>query len=174
MRIEPRVGMRLTCHIRRDYHVTAVVHTSWTDYYGVQTAWVDRPAEGIRSGQLRCVTCGQLVGFRIYSETGARARKRRWLAAALIAAVSVPLVIWAASQYQGAAVVSWLGGLVPGLGIGALASMSILSFCMLPTEDGVVRANWSLSFKYWFKPPGLWSRPAPNDQPSSPEITFDN
>jgi hypothetical protein len=63
MRIGPRVGMLLSCHIEREYQVTAVVYNSWTDYYGVQTVWVDRPAEGVRSGRLRAPRVANWLAF---------------------------------------------------------------------------------------------------------------
>jgi hypothetical protein len=63
-------------------------------------------------------------------------------------------------------------GIVPGLGGVVLLTTALLSVWMLAIEDGVVRANWSMSFKHLFKNPS--SQPAPEDQPPCPEIMFDN
>ncbi|MFB8142373.1 hypothetical protein [Streptomyces parvus] len=86
--IGPRVGMRLI-------HMTHTEHRGSTTYhhYRIQTAWVDRPTEGVRTGSLRCATCGDMVGFRLCSQARAKARRRLWLAIGLIATAALAVTI---------------------------------------------------------------------------------
>lgn len=171
MRVEPRVGMRLS-------HITHVTHTPgsrlFITHYRLQTAWANRPPEGIQTGYLRCATCRNMVGFRLHSEASTTARKRRWLVSALIAALLCAGVSIATIRYD-----LW-GALHSGFAImGMLALMAALGLAswgclfMLLAEDGVTPLRQSGQHR--FKPPralAAWSKPPQTDWPVSAEIIF--
>lgn len=86
--VGPRVGMRLI-------HMTHTKHRGSDTYHycRLRTAWVDRPPEGVRTGSLRCATCGDMVGFRARSRARAKARRLLWRALGLIATASLAVTI---------------------------------------------------------------------------------
>ncbi|WYB30623.1 hypothetical protein V6574_12940 [Streptomyces sp. SM1P] len=86
--IGPRVGMRLIHMTHTEHRGSGTYH-----YYRIQTAWVDRPSAGVRTGSLRCATCGDMVGFRLRSRARAKARQRVWLAIGLIATAALAVLI---------------------------------------------------------------------------------
>ncbi|AZM50475.1 hypothetical protein DMB38_35985 [Streptomyces sp. WAC 06738] len=61
--------------------------TSTTISYGIQQTLVDRPESGVRTGWLRCATCGNSVGLRILSAELTRVRKRRELLVLLLSLI---------------------------------------------------------------------------------------
>jgi hypothetical protein len=83
MRVERQVGVRL-------FHTTRVDSrmTSTTFHYRIQVTLVDRPETGVRTGWLRCTTCGNLVGLCIQSAERTRARKRRDLVVLVLSLVA--------------------------------------------------------------------------------------
>ena len=83
MRVERQVGVRL-------FHTTRVDSrmTSTTFHYRVQLTLVDRPETGVRTGWLRCATCGNLVGLCIQSAERTRARKRRELVVLVLSLIA--------------------------------------------------------------------------------------
>ncbi|RII15061.1 hypothetical protein DSC45_19390 [Streptomyces sp. YIM 130001] len=163
--IGPRVGMRLI-------HVTHTERRGSTTYryYRIQTAWVDRPPERARLGYLRCATCGDMVGFRLHSEAGARARRRWWLAAVLIAAtVPAVLSVLTATAVHGD---EWISTTALPIGL-ALAAL-IVFVAVLHQEDGVTPVRRK-SGPHHFKPlnpRGARSKPHATDWPVRAEIVF--
>ncbi|CAM5477012.1 hypothetical protein [Streptomyces griseus] len=168
-KIGPRVGMRLIHMTHTEHRGSDTYH-----YYRIQTAWVDRPPEGIRTGHLRCATCGGLVGFRLRSRARARARQRLWLAVGLIAAAALAVLI----MITATRISSGSGGESRTLVPAALAVVAlILSVILLPSEDGVTLARLRGSGPHGFKPMKMsvaWSKPPATDQPVRAEIVFDD
>ncbi|MFJ4704879.1 hypothetical protein ACIP6I_08480 [Streptomyces anulatus] len=165
-RIGSRVGMRLV-HMTHTEHRGSVTY----HYYRIQTAWVDRPAEGVRTGSLRCATCGDMVGFRLQSRARAKTRQRLWLAAALISASSlVALIVLTARIISDGG--TGTQTLVPtALSVVAL----IVSAVVLPGVDGVTSARLRNSGPHAFtplKPRVAWSKPPAADGPVRAEIAF--
>jgi hypothetical protein len=83
MGVERQVGVRL-------FHTTSVDNrtTSTTYNYRIQLTLLDRPETGVRTGWLRCETCGNLVGLRIDSAERTRARKRRELLVVVLSLIA--------------------------------------------------------------------------------------
>ncbi|MFE0417723.1 hypothetical protein [Streptomyces tendae] len=169
MRVGSRVGIRLI-HIT---HTTGF--TTIATHYRIQTAWADRPPEGIQIGYLRCATCGDMVGFRLHSEAGTTARKRRWLVFALVAAVVCAAVsvltihygFWAAEHTETA----YLGMSLLMVGPGLASWVSIF---ILLAEDGVTPLR-RRNGQHHFKPLSAlvaWSNPPRTDWPVNAEIVF--
>lgn len=163
--IGPRVGIRLIHHTHTEYS-GSTTHR----YYQVQTAWADRPPERVRIGYLRCATCGDMVGFRLHSEAGAKARQRRWLAIALIAATALTaLLVLTAMMIRGDEEAS-VTILPSSLALVAL----IASRAFLLQEDGVTPARRK-SGPHRFKPLNPYearSKPPATDSPVCAEIVF--
>ncbi|MEV0636959.1 hypothetical protein AB0I77_18765 [Streptomyces sp. NPDC050619] len=163
--IGSRVGMRLI-------HITGTEYRGSTTYryYQIQTAWVDRPPEGVQIGYLRCATCGDMVGFRLHSEAGAKARQRRWLAIALIAGavltVSIALTVMMIRGDESANQT-----LLPS----AFSMVALLwSVILLRQEDGVTPARRE-SGPHHFKPlnpRAARSKPPATDWPVRAEFIF--
>jgi hypothetical protein len=110
MRVERQVGVRL-------FHTTRVDSrmTSTTVHYRVQLTLLDRPETGIRTGWLRCATCGNLVGLGIQSAERTRARKRRELLVLVLCVIA------------GAGLVGYVGSLPDeGASGGLIAVLAIL------------------------------------------------
>ncbi|WP_282793128.1 hypothetical protein [Streptomyces sp. CC224B] len=166
--IGPRVGMRLIHMTRTEHRGSTTYH-----YYRIQTAWVDRPPEGVRIGYLRCATCGDMVGFRLHSQARAKTRQRLWLAIALIAAAALTVLITLTAMMIRSDAGTESQTIVPsGLAVLAL----ILSVTMLPSEDGVTLARLRNSGPHTFKPlkPSVaWSKPPATDWPVRAEIVYD-
>lgn len=166
-RIGPRVGMRLI-------HMTHTEHRGSITYhhYRIQTAWVDRPPEGVRTGYLRCATCGDMVGFRLHSQARAKTRQRLWLATALVAGAALAVLITLTAMMISRGTGTESRTLVPtALAVVAL----ILAVFFLPGEDGVTLARLRNSGPHAFKPlkPRVaWSRPPATDWPVRAEIAF--
>lgn len=78
MLIKPVAGVRLV-HRFPDRNYLVVLVTRWRE----TLAWAERPADGTRGAQLECAACGELVGFRFYSEEAARKRRTKQLYGAL-------------------------------------------------------------------------------------------
>lgn len=166
--IGPRVGMRLIHMTHTEHRGSDTYH-----YYRIQTAWVERPHEGVRTGSLRCATCGDMVGFRLRSRARAKARQRVWLAIGLIAtaALAVLIVITARMISSGS------GGESRTLVPAALAVAALIAAVILfPSEDGVTLARFRGSGPHGFKPMKMrvaWSKPPATDRPVRAEIVFD-
>lgn len=167
MKVGPRVGIRLS-------HITEV--RARTTYYRLQTAWVDRPPAGSRTGRLRCATCGEMVPFRVRSEAITKARKRNILAVLLpalavfggaIAAVAV------GGGNLGYSVLAWLG-----VGIACGSVVSITSALILFREDGVTATHIRQPMgPHRLKPVNsieAMGKPPTADSLSRAEITFDD
>lgn len=169
MRIGSRVGMQLI-------HVTSWGGSRTT--YLIQTAWVDRPPAGIRHGRLRCAACGAMVRFRLYGETGARMRRRRWLLITLVAAAALAII--AAMLIRGDS--DFIERIAPALGAVAAVAFGTLmvSGHLLRIEDGVRGARWrdgGDNGPHLFKrlnPIGAWLKPGAVDSPVRAEIVFDD
>ncbi|SBU98188.1 hypothetical protein YW5DRAFT_05787 [Streptomyces sp. Ncost-T6T-1] len=165
--IGPRVGMRLI-------HMTHTEHRGSDTYhhYRIQTAWVDRPPEGVRTGSLRCATCGDMVGFRLRSRARAEARRGLWLAIGLIAAAALAVLIVITARM----ISSGSGGESRTLVPAALAVVALIpSVILLPGEDGVSLIRLRGSGPHAFKPMKIraaWSKPAATDRPAPAEIVF--
>ncbi|WP_228182602.1 hypothetical protein [Streptomyces anulatus] len=165
-RIGSRVGMRLVHMTHTEHRGSATYH-----YYRIQTAWVDRPPEGVRTGSLRCATCGDMVGFRLHSRARARARRRLWLAAVLISASSLAALIVLTAR-----IISDGGTGTQTLVPTALSVLALLvSVVVLPGVDGVTSARPRNSGPHAFtplKPRVAWSKPPAADWPVRAEIAF--
>jgi hypothetical protein len=154
-------------------HITHTEHRGSTTYryYRIQTAWVDRPPEGVRIGYLRCATCGDMVGFRLHSQARAKTRRRLWLAIALIAAAALTVLI----MLTGMMIRSDAGTESQTLLPSALAAVVlIISVTVLPGEDGVTlarRKSGPHSFRP-LNPRAAWSKPPATDWPVRAEIAF--
>ncbi|PVC93504.1 hypothetical protein [Streptomyces sp. CS014] len=165
--IGPRVGMRLIHMTHTEHRGSNIYH-----YYRIQTAWVDRPPQGIRTGSLRCATCGDMVGFRLRSRARAKARQRLWLALGLIAITTLAVTITITARM----ISSGSGGESRTLVPAALAVLAlIVSVLLFPSEDGVTLARFRGSGPHGFKPMKMrlaWSKPAATDRPVRAEIVF--
>ncbi|MFC8623081.1 hypothetical protein [Streptomyces anulatus] len=166
-RIGPGVGMRLIHMTHTEHRGSATYH-----YYRIQTAWADRPPEGVRTGYPRCATCGDMVGFRLRSRARAKTRQRLWLAAALVAAAALAVLITLTAMMISSDAGTESLTLVPtALAVVAL----ILSVVFLPGEDGVTLARPRNSGPHAFKPlkPRIaWSKPPAADWPVRAEIVL--
>ncbi|MGW6467126.1 hypothetical protein [Streptomyces rubiginosohelvolus] len=167
--IGPRVGMRLIHMTHTEHRGSDTYH-----YYRIQTAWVDRPHEGVRTGSLRCATCGDMVGFRLRSRARAKARRRVWLALGIIAAASLAVLIVITARM----ISSGSGGESRTLVPAALAVVALIPpVILLPGEDGVSLIRLRGSGPHAFKPMKIraaWSRPPATDRPVRAEIVFDD
>lgn len=168
MQVGPRVAIRLS-HIVRE--------GSRTIYYRLQIAWVDRPPVGSRTGRLKCVTCGEMVAFRVHSEANTKKRKRKMLAVLLLSLTVFGGAI-AAIAVGGddlrESTLAWLGG---GLACGSIsAGMAALLFF---SEDGVTWTHYRQQVgPHRLKPVSLLgaaiTKPPVADSPSKAEIAFDD
>ncbi|GGK16173.1 hypothetical protein GCM10011583_55070 [Streptomyces camponoticapitis] len=162
--IGPRVGMRLI-------HITHSEHTSSATYhhYRIQTAWVDRPPEGARLGYLRCASCGDMVGFRLQSESRAKARQRWLLATALIApaVVAMLIVLTVTIGEEGNRPLTVLSASL-------ISFVMILSIGALLGEDGVTLARRNSGVHHFqpLNPRLARSKPHESDWPVRAEIVF--
>ena len=78
MRIRPMAGVRLIHRFPVQNRILWL-----TERWQATIEWVDRPETGIRSAQITCAACEEQVGFLLYSEEAARARRRKQLFGAL-------------------------------------------------------------------------------------------
>ncbi len=159
--------MRLS-HMTHTEHRGSVTY----HYYRIQTAWADRPPEGVRTGYLRCATCGDMVGFRLHSRARAKTRQRLWLAATLISATALAaLIALTATMISSGSGTESRTPVPTALAVVAL----ILSVVFLPGEDGVTLARLQNSGPHAFtplKPRVAWSKPPAADWPVRAEIVF--
>ncbi|WP_257136783.1 hypothetical protein [Streptomyces sp. f150] len=155
-------------------HMTHTEHrgSDTYHYYRIQTAWVDRPHEGVRTGYLRCATCGDMVGFRLRSRARAKARRGLWLAIGLIAAATLAVLIVITAKMISSGSGNESRTLVPA----ALAVVALIpAVILIPSEDGVSLARLRGSGPHAFKPMKIrvaWSKPPATDQPAPAEIVF--
>ncbi|MFJ6611240.1 hypothetical protein ACIQPT_13245 [Streptomyces sp. NPDC091289] len=165
--IGPRVGMRLIHRTHTEHRGSTTYH-----YYQLQTAWVDRPPEGVRTGYLRCATCGDMVGFRLHSRARAKARQLLWLAIGLIATAALAVTIMVTVKMISSDSGTESRTLVPAtLSVIAL----ILSVALFLSEDGVTLARFRGGGPHGFKPMKMrvaWSKPPATDRPVRAEIVF--
>jgi hypothetical protein len=150
--------------------------TTTTHRYTMQTAWADRPAEDVRTGQLRCTTCGNLVGFRLYSVARARLRRRWEIATALIGVPAAVLAVIALIQLDMADNLSLAAsfGLLGVAGIGGLAGA--VAVLMAVNEDGVLLDRKRRNGFHDFKPLHqnvARKQPQDADSPEPAEIHWD-
>ncbi|RZQ62577.1 hypothetical protein [Amycolatopsis suaedae] len=176
MWIGDRVGMRLV-------HVTGIeARANQTiTRYTVQIVWADRPAEGVRTGRVRCAECGTWVKFEIRDAASTRARRRWLIAAGVVSAVvlaGLVLLVTRIDDLDLGGLEAYLGPLL-GIALAAPVIGLVLVGTFAPAMDGVRRPDVKRQYQvhHGFRPSSprlLWRNPPAVDVPAGPRIEYDD